>query len=533
MCAAMTVSCGNEDKGDGLNHMYDAPLLGNPGSLDPQYASDPSSNTVIKNMYSGLMQSDDNGNISCCNAASYTISPDGKTYTFTLRQDNYWFADKNRNDVIEKSEYFPVKAEDYVFAFQRLLDPKMQSPYGKMYSCIKGGEKIIAGELPAGSAGVRAVDDFTLEIKLDYPSTEFLNLLAASPASPCNKEFFDSTKGTYGLDDKSVMSNGAFYMRQWFYDPYGNHNILYMRRNDINTSLERQVLPSFLSFTIEKTESDVRDKFKDDSVECYTTLSSSDTSSKYNVEQKSCITLGLIFNQKEGYFANENLRKALAYSINRKELADELSDDLIAAYGAVPPAVRIAGKSYREMTDDNSFDVYDPAKAQKLVEKAKEELKIGSFDTIKILVCADTVDSAYLHLLSQSWQDELGIYIGVEDVTKEEFYKRLDEGKYGLALYPLKADMAIPASVFSCFENDKYLKENSDGKNHSADILRSASVPEELERCTAAEHELLEKCSFIPVFYKNSYLISHSDNEDIFYDPFTGAVDFRSAKNYS
>lgn len=533
MCAVMTVSCGNEDKGDGLNHLYDVPLLGNPASLDPQYANDPSSNTVIKNMYSGLMKSDENGSISCCNAASYEISADGMTYTFKLRNDNYWFADKNRNDIIEKSEYFPVTADDYVFAFQRILDPKMQSPYAKLYSCIKGGEKIISGDLQPVSAGVRAIDDYTLEIKLDYPSAEFLSLLAAAPASPCNKEFFDSTKGTYGLDDKSVMCNGAFYMRQWFYDPYGSHNILYMRRCDINTSPERQVLPSFLSFTIEKTEDDVREKFKDDQVECFTTLSSSLSSKKYNIDGSSGITLGLIFNNKDGYFASESLRRAIAYSINRGELADELSDDIQAAYGIVPPAAVLAGRSYREVAGDKVFDMYKPEEAAKLVEKAKNELKVGSFNSIKILVCADTVDSEYLHLLSQSWQDDLGIYIGIEDVTREEFYERIDSGNFGLALYPLKGDMASPVSVISCFETDARLKSASDGKVHSAEIMRAKTVAEELDKCTAAEREILEKCGFVPVFYKNSYLVSHSDNEDIFYDPFTGAVDYRSAKNYS
>ena len=533
MCAAAAVSCGNKDKGDGLNHLYDAPLLGNPASLDPQYANDASSNTVIKNMYSGLMQSDEKGSISCCNAANYEISSDGMTYRFTLRKDNYWFADKNGNDIIEKSEYFPVTADDYVFAFQRLLDPKMQSPYAKLYSCIKGGEKIIAGELSPASAGVRAIDDYTLEICLDYPSAEFLSLLAATPASPCNKEFFDSTKGTYGLDDKSVMCNGAFYMRQWFYDPYGNHNILYMGRCDINTNMDRKVLPSLLSFTIEKTEDDVREKFKDDQIECLTTLSSSFSSKKYNIEGTSGITLGLIFNQKEGYFSSESLRMALAYSINREELADELSDDLQAAYGIVPPAAVIAGRSYREVSADKAFDMYAPDEAVKLIEKAKEELKVGSFNSVKILVCADTVDSEYLHLLSQSWQDDLGIYIGIEDVTPEEFYERIDSGNFGLALYPLKGNMASPVSVISRFEEDERLKSASDGKEHSSEIMRAATVSEELEKCTAAEREILKKCCFIPVFYKNSYIVSHSDNEDIFYDPFTGAVDYRSAKNYS
>ena len=66
--SAALFSCGNEDKGDGTGHMYDVPLLGNPSSLDPQFADDPSSNTVIKNLYSGLMETDSSGNVVCRNA---------------------------------------------------------------------------------------------------------------------------------------------------------------------------------------------------------------------------------------------------------------------------------------------------------------------------------------------------------------------------------------------------------------------------------------------------------------------------------
>ena len=78
--------------------MFNLCLLGNPKSLDPQFANDESSNTVIANLYSGLLKMDESGTILCDNAESYTISPDGKSYTFKLRQDNYWFIDKNKND---------------------------------------------------------------------------------------------------------------------------------------------------------------------------------------------------------------------------------------------------------------------------------------------------------------------------------------------------------------------------------------------------------------------------------------------------
>ena len=536
LCAALVASsgfsCGNKDRGDGAGHMYNAPLQGNPKSLDPQYASDPSSDTVIKNMYSGLMRRDAGGSIVCCNAEKYTVSPDGKVYTFTLRRDNYWSADKNRNDIIEENEYFPVKAEDYVFAFQRLLDPKMQSPYAEYYSCIRGGKQIISGSASPESAGVRAVDDYTLEITLEHPSAEFLNLLAASPASPCNKDFFLSTKGRYGLDDKSVMCNGAFYMRQWYYDPYGTHNILYMRKNEVNVREDYQVIPSYLSFTIQKDESGVRECLKDGSVECMTTLSSSYSRKKYSVQPQSAVTLGLIFNGEDKYFSNQNLRKALAYSVNREELADELSSDLTAASGIIPPALVLAGRSYRELASDKELDMYSPGEASELIAKAKSELKIASMDNVKILVCADTVDSGYLHLLSQSWQESLGIYIGIEDVTREEFFRRIEAKEYSIALYPLKADMDSAAAVLGEFSGSGVLSTAGSGRDYMSEVLSSTSVSEMVEHCLGAERDILSSCGFIPVFYKNTYLVADKDNEDIIYDPFSGAVDYRTARNY-
>ena len=154
--------------------------------------------------------------------------------------------------------YFPVTAQDYVFALKRILSPEMQSPYAKEFSCIKGGEACINGSASADSVGVRAKDDYTLEVQLDYPSADFLALMATTAASPCNEEFFLSTRGRYGLDDDSVMSNGAFFVRQWFYDPYGKNNILYMKKNYANSYDDDKIYPSFLSFTIEESASDIR-----------------------------------------------------------------------------------------------------------------------------------------------------------------------------------------------------------------------------------------------------------------------------------
>ncbi|HEZ7986702.1 MAG TPA: peptide ABC transporter substrate-binding protein [Ruminococcus sp.] len=536
ICAALCIpgftSCDKNDRGSGLNHMYNAPLLGNPQSLDPQFADDPSSNTVIKNLYSGLLKLDSKGNISCCNAESYSVSDDRKVYTFKLRKDNCWFFDLNKNDIIEDGECFPVTARDYVFALKRILDPKMQSPYANSFSCIKNGRSIADGSASPDSLGVSALNEFTLEITLDYPTAEFLPVLASSAAFPCNEEFFNSTKGRYGLDDRSIMSNGAFYVRQWFYDPYGNHNILYMKRNEKNAGEAYEICPSYLSFTIEKNESDIRDCLKDDSIECLSTFNNSYSGKKYSVTEGSAYTLGLVFNPKDNYFSNKNLRKALAMTIDREALAKKAGSGVKIADGIIPPSVMIAGRSYRELSSDKQFDSFDSEKAKEYMETAKSELKIGSLENVKILVCTEIINSANLIELSQQWQNTLGIYIGIEDVSHKDFLRRVSEGDYTIALYPLKGRIGIVSSVLEQFETTECLKHASDGVAHSENVRKSDTVPKLVENCTAAERDILSAFGFIPLFYKSTYFVTDIDNEDILFDPFTEAADFRLAKNY-
>lgn len=536
-CAALLVfplySCGKDDKGSGANHLYDVPLSGNPKSLDPQFANDPSSNTVIKNLYSGLVSTDENGNISCCNAESYTLSPDRLTYTFTLRQDNYWFFDTNGNDYIDEDEYFPVTASDYVFALQRVLDPKMQSPYAKNFMCIKNGSAVIKGETPVENAGISALDDYTLEITLDYPSAEFLGMLSTAAAFPCNEDFFNSTKGRYGLDDKSVMSNGPFYVRQWFFDPYGSHNILYMRRNEVNANDVFQVLPAYVSFTIQDSDSDVRELFKEEKIECFSTLSNSYSNDKFSVRSSPAITLGLIFNPDDKYFANENMRKAIVYSIDRSSLSKKIGSDISVASGVIPPAVRLAGRSYRELSSESQFDIFDPDTAKNCLQDAKNELHIGSVESVKILVNAETADSSDLHILSQSWQDTLGVYIGIEDVTAEEFDQRIAEGKYSIALFPLKGDIECGLSVIDQFQKTDCLKGAAGSDDITEKILKCGDISSLVDTYTEIEKNITSSTRFIPLFYKKAYLVSSKSNEDLIFDPFTGAIDYRLAQNYS
>ena len=535
ICSGAFGGCGDSNKkGDGAGHMYSAALASNPKSLDPQFATDPSSATVIKNLYSGLVMQAKDGSITCCNAESYDISADGCVYTFKLREDNYWFFDENEDDKIDEDEYFPVTADDYVFAFRRILDPSMHSPFARDFMCLANSKNVAEGSYATTSLGVQALDEHTLQINLEKPCAELLMLLTTPAAFPCNEEFFLSTKGRYGLDDRSVMSNGAFYVRQWFYDPYGSNNILYMRKNEINENEKYEILPSYVSFSIQESDAEVRQCFKDEEAECFSTSKLGGyNSGKYSVTGQKAITLGLVFNPADKLYSNLALRKAVALATDKSFLEKEKGSDIQPAYGVIPPAVNIFGRSYRELSSDKQFDVFDREQALELVAQAKAELKVSSIDSVKVIVNSSTIDSRHLHTLSQEWQDSLGIYIGIEDLTTAEFNERIANGDYSIALYPLKADINSGIAVFDKFGTVDCLKKAVGGQNISENIIESNSVEDLVNNYTAAERTIIEQYGFVPLFYKTSYLVANKDNEDIIYDPFTGAIDYRIAKNYS
>ncbi|MGN0676287.1 MAG: peptide ABC transporter substrate-binding protein [Ruminococcus sp.] len=526
------VSCGS-DTNDGSGEMFDASLYKNPQSLDPQIADDVSSRTVISNMFSGLLSLDSDGAVVNDNAESYEISADGLSYKFKLRKDNYWFRDTDGDEDYSEGEYFPVTAHDYVFAFQRLFNPETRSELAGNFICIKNSEKILNGRLSPEEVGVYAEDDYTLVFQLEHSSADFLKLLTTTPALPCNEEFFYSTKGRYGLDEDSVISNGAFFMRQWFYDPYGSHNILYMKRNSVNSQYDK-VYPSYLSFSIEDSQEDINSEFISSDLDCISTLEfdSRFSKKKYSYDSYRSITLGLIFNKKDPIYSNENLRKALAYGINRESAKKKIDDDVEMAGGLIAPAVTLLGRSYRELSADDTLSVYDEKKSLEYLEKAKSELNRETFDPVKILVCNESVNPDELHVLSQQWSDLLGIYIGIEEVTEKNFYSRLDKGDYSIALYPVTADYNSGISFLYQFAKNPYFDIKDDTKQSITDLSYIANAQDYVSAFSDIERDILNQYCYIPVFYKNTYLVMKSENTDILYEPFSQAVNFQYAKNF-
>ena len=174
---------------------------GEPLTLDPAHTTTNIEDMALKDLYEGLTVYDRAGNIVPGAAESWTLSPDGMTLTFKIRQNAKW------------SDGTPVTASDFVYSIQRMENPKEAAGYANILYPIKNAAEVNNGKADLSSLGVKALDDRTLEIDLKQPTPYMLQLLAHQAALPVSKAAIEK----YGADwvkPGNLVSNGAYMLTE-------------------------------------------------------------------------------------------------------------------------------------------------------------------------------------------------------------------------------------------------------------------------------------------------------------------------------
>ena len=171
-------------------------LGGQPGSLDPQRAEDAFAYDVLRDLYEGLTASTPDGEVIPASATAWQASADGKTYVFQLRREAKW------------SNGDPVTSANFVAGFRRALDPRTGSGAADLLRAIENAPAVLLGELPVNQLGVRAIDDWTLEIRLSHPVPYFPDILTNTVASPVHPSSLEESSG-YSRPG-STVSNGPY-----------------------------------------------------------------------------------------------------------------------------------------------------------------------------------------------------------------------------------------------------------------------------------------------------------------------------------
>ena len=416
-----------------LNIMLETPVE----SLDPQQATDGTSFEVIADYTDGLMQMDADGQAVPAIAESYDLSEDGLTYTFHLRDASWSNGD-------------PVTAADFVYAWQRAVDPEIASEYSYMLSDIGqvvNAAEIIAGEKDKSELGVTAVDDKTLEVQLNVPVSYFLSLMYFPTFYPVNQAFYESVGDTFGTSPETVLSNGAFTLDT--YEPAAT--AFHLTKNEDYWDADRIQLPG-LNYQVIQDSQQALMSYQTGALD--TTLVNGEQVDQVKDDPEfQTIGAGYLWYVSPNIdavpeLANLNIRLAMTHAINREAITDDvLKDGSIPTYTAVPMQFA-AGPDGSDFSEDQTkySDVcaYDADKAAELWAAGLEELGISEL-TLDMIVDADDAPQKVAQVLKEQWETTLpGLTVNLTIEPKKQRVQDMQDGNLEAALTRWGPDYADP-----------------------------------------------------------------------------------------
>lgn len=454
--------------GEDLNIMLETPVE----SLDPQQATDGTSFEVIADYTDGLMQMDADGQAVPALAESYELSDDGLTYTFHIREDANW------------SNGDPVTANDFVFAWQRAVDPDVASEYSYMLSDIgqvKNAAEIIAGDLDKSELGVTAVDDKTLQVELNVPVSYFLSLMYFPTFYPVEESFYESCGDTFATSPETTLSNGAFILDD--YQPAAT--AFHLTKNNDYYDTDRVKLAG-LSYQVIQDSQQALMSYQTDELD--TTLVNGEQVDQVKDDPEFLAVgagyLWYVSPNMDGVpeLANENIRKALTFAINRDAITtDVLKDGSAPTYTAVPPqfATGPDGSDFSEdQTKFSDVCAYDADKAADLWQQGLDELGETSIE-LEMVVDADDAPQKVAQVLKEQWETTLpGLTVNLKVEPKKQRVEDMQDGNFQLGLTRWGPDYADPMTYLGMWVT---------GNSNNYGLWSNADYDDIIAECTTGD----------------------------------------------
>jgi len=407
--ASLLFSCNGPYREDNNLTVFRYNEFSNITSLDPAFAKDQANIWACNQLFNGLLQLDDSLKIRPCIAKSWQIDPSGKTYTFFLRQDVYF----HDHHGFKEGKGRKVTAKDFVFSFNRLLNPDLASPGVWVFSKVakQGGDYAFI-----------ALNDSTLQITLSEPFPPFAGILTMIYCSVVPEEIITLA----GLDfRKNPVGTGPFRFKTWkenvklvlvknehYFETDDGQSLPYLDAVAITFLIDKQ--SAFLEFVKGNLDfvSGLDQSYKDELLtrdgklkEKYSGRFTMVTEPFLNTEYIGILvdtSLDIVNNSP---LRHKEIRQAINYGFDREKMIRYLRNNIgtPGIYGVIPPgmpAFDTSGTGYH----------YDPEKAKQLIRHAGYQ-NAGDIPEITLHTTAEYVD---LFKFIQHQLGEIGIRISIE-----------------------------------------------------------------------------------------------------------------------
>lgn len=508
-----------------FNELISCSLLKNVKNLDPQTASSAEEITIINNIFEGLYKKTLDGNFCLGVAKNVEKQEGGKKLIFTLK-DNIFWKSTNKDETKKK-----ITAQDFVFSFKRLISPNTNSPHAANFFFIKNAKKINQGKASLEELGVSAPKENELILKLEYLPPTLEEILSSSAAMPCNEEFFNSTKARYGTTKETIITNGPFYLNSWIATK--DSNKLKIRVNELHP--ERKTVKIIgVNFTVRDKEENFslfKNKETDTAVVDASLINTLDEKST-KIEKLQNNVTGIIFNQNNNFFKDENVRLALANSVNKEKLKTKLEKTQTIANSIFSNKLTNPQENTEETK--NFCPEYLPQKALNYLNKAitanKSNKKNKNFNLSSYSILTQNKANPVLNQLIQTWQKDLKLFLKIEEEDEATISKDLKNSNFDSALITLEGEFNNPASVFSMFTENSSKNYANYNIKELHEILNSNKFKNDEEKNTAAEKLICQEGYFIPLYFKTQYLAYSNKIKNILIYPSTKTIYFAYCK---
>ncbi|WP_081904259.1 peptide ABC transporter substrate-binding protein [Brevibacillus thermoruber] len=404
----------------------------NPINLDPAYCTDYIGQIICQALYEPLfIRSIDGREWQLGAAESYNISSDGLIHTFHLPNHKYW------------SDGVPVVADDFVFAFQRLLSPVTKSPIAGIFDCILHAEEVREGLLPITELGVKALDTFTLQITLAY-QVPFLKALLGSPyAAPIPRHIAEINQFVL-----PSITNGPFILSDYVSNQY-----VHLDANPYYPSPKDGVRG--IHFLINRNLGSSLEFYKQNHVHItcntyfpFNRIIEFKQYSDFHIEESS-ILFFMLFNQnRHKFFSDNRIRKALYYAIDKELISRQLQ-------GGVSPwnhfvSKGLVGDRWSNKEVNNTFN---PDQARQLLKNSGYYNDLMNHP-LNIIYADFYPNREIIEMIQEMWQSILEVKVNLVSTSFEEHTQFLETGNYDLCLALLTPIYSDPFCSFQYFLPD-------------------------------------------------------------------------------
>jgi len=415
-----------------------------PATMDPALNQAADVTSVLQHLFEGLTRYSAEGKIVNAQAKDINISADHLTYTIKLRDDIKW------------SDGKPVTAGDFVYAWQRVVDPKTASQYAYIFDPVLNATDIYTGKnKDVKSLGVKAVDDKTLEVKLAAPCAYFTELLSFTAYYPVRKDVVEGND-KWTQDAKTYISNGSFKMQAW------NHkeNITVVK-NPNYYDADKVKLDS-LKFVLLEDDSAILAAYQNGEISFAYPISVDEMDAwKDKPDFHKNTELGITyvdFNNQKAPFNNPKVRQALTLAIDRNYIVEKVTkENQTTATGFVPLGATDVDSTKQFRTVGGDYYSTKAADYDKNVAEAKKLLAEAGypdgkgFPSFEYITNTSSVNNAVAEALQNMWKTELGITCTVSSQEWSVFIDTRNKGNYSVARDGWGADFNDPVTFLDLF----------------------------------------------------------------------------------